>query len=130
IARRSSGSSAFTVASVPTAMNAGECTTPCGVANRAARAAPLVVSRVKSNGFISCSQDVDSDDGHRVAVRIEAIAFGDRLTICAHGELVAQEGGDEHDESGAGQVEVGDQRVHNSRTCRGADEDTRLPRAG
>ncbi len=39
-ARRSSGSSAFTVASVPTAMNVGVSTAPCGVANVPARAAP------------------------------------------------------------------------------------------
>ena len=39
---RSSGSSAFTVASVPTGMKAGVSTAPCGVVNTPVRAEPTV----------------------------------------------------------------------------------------
>src|SRR6266550_8414490 len=44
---RSSGSSAFTVARVPTGMNAGVSTAPCGVEKTPARAAPAVNSMRK-----------------------------------------------------------------------------------
>jgi hypothetical protein len=50
IARRSSGSSAFTVASVPTGMNAGDSTAPWGVMKTPARAAPALHSMRKLNG--------------------------------------------------------------------------------
>src|SRR3954471_7737506 len=99
MARRSSGSSALTVASVPTAMNAGECTTPCGVAKRPARAAPEVFTRVKSKLTSSPSYD-----RHRVAVGVEAVSLGDRLSIRAHRQVVTRERGDEHDQRGAWQV--------------------------
>jgi hypothetical protein len=54
ISRRSTGSSAFTVASVPTAMNAGVSTAPCDVTNVPARAEPssplIENSKENSNG--------------------------------------------------------------------------------
>src|SRR5436190_16952525 len=125
IACRSVGSSALTVARVPTAMNAGVTTTPCGVANRAARAAPDVVSREKSKLTGS-----GSDDGHRVTVRIEAIALGDRLPVRAHREIVSGDGRDEHDQRRARKMEVRDDRVDGAQLRGRTNEDARLAAAG
>src|SRR5437763_7483180 len=108
-------------------MNAGDSTTPCGVSNRAARAAPTVVSRVKSKLTRKWS---GSDDRHRVAVRVEAIALGDRFPIRVHRQLVAGKRRDEHDERRTGQVKVRHERVDGTRPRGRPEEDTRLSAAG
>src|SRR5437868_6538195 len=107
-------------------MNAGECTTPCGVSKRAARAAPLVDSMVNSK----LTRAPRSYDRHRVAVRVEAITLGDRLIVGAHREVVSGERRDEHDQRGAGKVEVGHERIHRTQPSGWTDEDTRLSVAG
>ena len=48
-ARSSSGSTAFTVAFVPTGMNAGVGTSPCAVWSTPARASPSVAVTVKTS---------------------------------------------------------------------------------
>lgn len=47
------------------------------------------------------------EDEHAVAVGEEAVFFGDGLLVGFHDEVLAGEGGDEHDEGGFGEVEVG-----------------------
>ena len=49
---------------------------------------------------------------HRVAVGVEAVAGRDGLGVGRQHPLAAREGGDQHQEGGARQVEVGEQRVH------------------
>src|SRR6185503_19094716 len=133
IACRSSGSSDLTVASVPTAMNAGVSTTPCGVVNRPARAAPCCASSENANSDTWLQNaiavnggGIRSDDGHRVAVRIKAIPVRNGFAIRAHRQLVPRERGDEHDQRRTWQMQVGDDAVDRPKPIWRPNEDARL----
>ena len=49
-------------------------------------------------------------DEHAVAVGVEAVAFADGFVVGGKDEFAAGEGTDEHEEGGAGEVEIGDER--------------------
>ena len=61
-ARSSSGSTAFTVAFVPTGMNAGVGTSPCAVRSTPARARPSVAVTVKTSSVTDVTVARTSSD--------------------------------------------------------------------
>src|SRR5689334_1101219 len=63
--RTISGVSPLTVACVPTGMNTGVRTLPCGVWNAPARAAPSVASRVKENDIPEARDQRTEDRGQK-----------------------------------------------------------------
>src|SRR5690349_8615204 len=128
----STGSSAFTVASVPTAMNAGVSTAPCGVRNVPARARPSAASTAnekpsvipcEAKGLLSRS----SNNHHCITIRVKTVPLGNRLTVRVHHDLIAGKCGDEHDQSRPGQVKVRDQVIDGAEWISGPNEDTGLP---
>src|SRR2546423_6114359 len=130
---RSSGSSALTVARVPTGMNAGVSTLPCGVEKTPARAAPAepAISNEKSiviNPNKTAQSDGPrrsaSDNRHCITIRIQSVPFGDCFLIRPHGEIVPGEGRDEHDERRTRKVKVGDQTIDGAKLVRWPNEDS------
>src|SRR5689334_1445192 len=100
MASSSMGSSAFTVASVPTAMKAGVSTRPCGVMNTPARPGPTLAirSNVNVTSEVDGSRAEHFEGGHgrvrRAAVphaeparrkRFPRRAQGIDLELCGHG---------------------------------------------
>src|SRR5689334_1071064 len=71
-----------------------------------------------------------SADQHRVAVAIEAVAFGDGRAVRREDMVAAGEGGDEHDQRRLGQMEVGHQSVDDAEVEAGIDEEIRRSGAG
>lgn len=70
------------------------------------------------------------DDEHAVTVRVEAVFFFDGFCVGFHDEFSRGEGGDEHHEGAAGEVEVGLQGVDGFELVGGVDEDVGLAMAG
>src|SRR2546423_15600323 len=127
---RSSGSSALTVARVPTGMNAGVSTLPCGVEKTPARAAPAVPAISNEKSIViepnkTCQTDGArrsvSDHRHCITIRIQSVPLGDCFLIRPHGEIVPGEGSDEHDEGRTRKVKVGDQTIDDAKPLRGPD---------
>ena len=94
------GEALLTVAFVPTGMNAGVGTSPCAVRSTPARAAPSVAVSTKR-----------SQDQHRIAEGVEAVALVDREPVELARLLDAGERHHEREQRRARQVEVRQQRV-------------------
>src|SRR5690349_5252026 len=60
---------------------------------------------------------------HRVSVAEEAVARGDRVAVGGQDAIAAGEGGDQDEERGPGQVEVGDQVIDRAEGVVRADEE-------
>ena len=88
--------------------------------------APSVASRSKRSMRSIVSARVSRDQQHRVAVAEEAVARVDRVAVQRHHVRVAGEGGDEHQQRAARQVEVGDQAVDDAELEARRDEDVGL----
>src|SRR5262245_45768706 len=71
-----------------------------------------------------------SDDKHRVAVTVEAIARGDGLAIGVEDSLAAGERGDEHQQRGSRQMEVRNQTGHDAELMARMNEEARLATCG
>src|SRR6185437_14141874 len=147
VAATSSGRIAFTVAAVPTGMNAGVSTTPCAVAIRPRRAAPSRASRVKEKSLISSLPQRERGRSAgivryelssrllwvkqaRIAVGKKAIALRDGVGVGGLHALQPGEGGDEHEQGRARQVEVGQQQIDGAETVAGRDEQRRAAGKG
>jgi hypothetical protein len=78
--RSSFGSIAFTVASVPTGMNAGDSTAPWGVVKTPARAAPAVVSTSKLNAADGLANSVGAD-GQRETAALPVTPYASRTQV-------------------------------------------------
>src|SRR6185503_10614141 len=122
-ALRSSGLRLFTVPCVATGMKAGVSTSPWGVRSRPARAAPSVLTTVSSTARILRDQ-------HRVAVRVETIALGDRVAVRPEQCLAPTEGGGEQQQRRARKVEVRDEGVDQPEAVAGVDEEIGGPADG
>ncbi len=55
-----------------------------------------------------------SEDHHRVTVGVEAVPLGHRVRVRGLDQLAAGEGAHQHQQGGAGQVEVGEQAIHHA----------------
>ena len=93
-------------------MKMGVGTSPCARRERAG--ARLAVGAVEAEAH---------REQHRVAVAVEAVAAGDGVVVGGEDALLAGEGGDEHDQRRARQVEVGEHDVDGAEGVAGADED-------
>src|SRR5262245_13522757 len=78
-----------------------------------------------------------SQDEHRVAEAVEAVALAHSLFVAAQDKLTAGKRAHQHKQRGARQVEVGEQHIHGTEGVAGADEeassagkwlDERIPR--
>src|SRR4051794_17969956 len=116
IARTSSGCSVFTVAFVPTGMNAGVGMSPCAVWTVPARAAPSVASRVKQviRNSVGARLQPSFDtlqNQHRIAEGVEPVLLLDRDPVEVANRIDAGECHHEREQRRARQMEVGQQRV-------------------
>src|SRR3989441_3836171 len=68
-----------------------------------------------------------SQDQHRVAVGVEAIAGADRVAVRLHDQLAPGERRDQRQEGRARQMEVRQERVHHPKPVARGDEDPRGP---
>src|SRR2546425_1143 len=126
-ARRSSGARLLTAPRVPTGMNTGVSTTPWLVVRRPQRAAPSLATTSKR----ICLTPPGAAPGSRtplqqetrVAVGVEAIARANRVRVRLQDQLPARERRDEHEERGARQVEVRQERVHDAEAVARRDID-------
>src|SRR3954471_4760557 len=93
VARTVPGSSPFTVAWVPTGMNAGVAIVPCAVVISPERAEPSVATRryVNASAMLAVVSARRAEQQARIAVRIEAIAVRDRMRIGALHDIEAAE---------------------------------------
>src|SRR4029453_16997862 len=96
-------------------MKMGVSTTPWLRVRRPRRAWPSVLSSVNSS--------MGSVEEHRIAITEEAIARLDGVAIQAHDGIVSGKGAHQHQQRGAGQVEIGDQAVDHAELEAGGDED-------
>src|SRR4051812_33631341 len=117
-ARTSSGVTLFTVAFVPTGMKTGVCTSPCAVRSTPARAAPSVavtskadMSRCQAPLRVCNGLSTGSEDEHRVAEGIEAVARLDREPVQPARLLDAGECHHQREQRRAREVEVRQQVV-------------------
>src|SRR5207302_8305904 len=97
-ARTASGASPFTVACVPTGINAGVATGPCAVVIAPQRAAPSVAIRRKEKESIAAvvsGRRAQQQAG--VAIGVEPIAGGDRMRIGALHRIEPAERRDQHE---------------------------------
>src|ERR1700720_4661718 len=117
-ARTSAGRMPLTVAWVPTGMNAGVRTMPCGVASSPQRAAPSVAMRRKK--LLSDMRGPEQQT--RITVGIEAIVRSDRVGVDALHGVEPGESCDQHEQGRARQVEVGHQDVDRTETVARHDE--------
>ena len=88
LARTASDGSSFTVACVPTGMNAGVATSPCGVAISPRRAAPSVARR--RNGTASGIGKAYGSVGSREKLLSVPSAKYDLQRLCNHFRLVVR----------------------------------------
>ena len=80
--------------------------------------------------FRSLAISDDSEDEHRVAVAVKAIARGDGLAIRGEDSIAAGECGDEHQQRGSRQMEVGNQTGYKAELMAGMNEEARLSMRG
>ncbi len=123
-ARSVGGSTALTVALVPTGMKQGVSTSPCGVRRRPARARPLVL-RARTPKAPARRHDgrlCPAPGQHGVAETVEPVAPGDRVGVDAPGLLDPAEGHDQGQQARARQMEVGDQAVDRGEPVARRDE--------
>src|SRR5437764_3870291 len=130
--RRSSGAIALTDATVPTGMNCGVSTSPCGSVSFPRRAAPSLC--VTSNFTVllrspwtrkvapSARLRSGSYDQHGVAVREKAIPLADGFCIGGLDPIEARESRHQHQERALRQVEVGQEPVYHAEFIAGRDE--------
>src|SRR5215471_16596480 len=109
MARRSSGSAAFTLPRVPTGMKAGVWTLPWPVLRIPHRARLEGSRRVTSKNTVSPPRSMQE---HGVAVAVEAVAAPDGLPVGRQNPRSPGEGGDEQEKGRARQMEIGDQSIH------------------
>ena len=86
----------------------------------------------RTNPYCLCSASQRSYDKHGVAEAEEAIALALGLLVSLKEDAAARvnvlwmrlgdEGADQHEQAGAGQVEVGDQYIHGAEAVSGPDE--------
>src|SRR5437764_7727002 len=125
-ARRSSGLRLFTAARVPTGMKAGVSTTPCAVTRRPRRAAPSLATTSNASALTTGATGAGSYDQRRVAIGVEPVAGRERMTVGAQDRLAAGEGGHQHQQRGARQVEIRQQRVDDAEAMARPDVDRRV----
>ena len=113
-ARRSSGLRLLTVPCVPTGMKAGVSTAPC------ARGEPAAAGRAVGGEELEAEALTDQAG---VAVRVEPVAGRQRVAVGGQDQLAPGEGGDEDQQRGARQVEVGQQRVDDAEAVAGSRND-------
>src|SRR5215471_11981884 len=100
-ARTSSGRNPFTVAWVPTGMNAGVRTMPCGVISSPQRAAPSVARRRKKASAMGRPSTRGAEQKARVAVGVEPVVGGDRVGVGALHGVETGKGRDQHEQGRA-----------------------------
>ena len=71
-----------------------------------------------------------SEDRHRIAVRVEAVALVDRRPVRVHGQIIASERRDEHDERRTRKMKVGDEPIDHPQPSGRPQKDPRLALAG
>src|SRR5690606_32489261 len=124
----SSGVMVLTVACVPTGMNTGVSMSPRGVVSTPVRALVSVLLLVTRNEMAMDRSSHTSQNQHRVAEAEKAVPLLHRLAIRGQRPLPAQEGADQHEQAGAGQVEVGQQAVDDPPAVARIDEQVRPAR--
>src|SRR5882762_2704816 len=130
-----SGSIAFTVAAVPTGMNAGVSTAPRSRRRMPERAAPLLATISKANSLMRCpsaqlsgSRRPEQETG--VAIGIEAVALGNGFRVSRLHGFDAAKRADEHEEGRARQVEIRQKNVDRLEAIAGRDEQRGLAAKG
>ena len=68
-------------------------------------------------------------DHHRVAIGVEPVSLGDRVLVRRQDRVVARERAHQHEQRGAGEVEVGDQAVHHAEPVSRRDQELGLAAA-
>ena len=71
-----------------------------------------------------------STEEHAIAVAEEAVFLLDRVRVCGQHALAAGEGADQHEETGLGQMEVGEEGADEAEVEAGRDEYFRLAGMG
>src|SRR5215471_6514997 len=95
-ARTASGSNPFTVAWVPTGINAGVATIPCGVTISPVRAAPSV-AMMRNEKTSAMINGLAAHQETGIAIGIEAVVGLDRVRVSAFHQLEAGECRDQHE---------------------------------
>src|SRR5215510_11180836 len=131
---RSSGPIALTVPAVPTAMNAGVSTVPCGVFSRPRRAR-VCWSRCKSWNsttpmLMKVFRSLRSCDQHRIAVGKEAIATGDGFSVGAKQQISSTECTDHDNQRQLRKMEVREERLNHPKLKSRTDEEIGFVRTG
>ena len=125
-APRSAASSVRTAPRVPTGMNVGVRNAPRAVCTVAARAPPSTASIVSRSGAAHRRVSAAAFEQHGVAEGQEAVAAGERLLVQLP-PAGADEGVDQHQQRGPGDVEVGEQPVDDAELEAAPDEQVRAP---
>src|SRR5690349_16337373 len=74
----------------------------------------VTVARRKSP---SVAKSIVLEYQHGIAKAVEAVALADGLVVGPQDEVAAREGGDQHEQGGAGEMEVGYHRVYEPEVC-------------
>src|SRR3977135_3380006 len=130
-----SGSIAFTVAAVPTGMNAGVSTAPRSRRRMPERAAPLLATISKANSLMRCpsaqlSGSCRPEQETGVAIGIKPVTRGDGFGVGGLHGFAAAKRAYEHEQRRARQMEIGEENVDRLEAVAGRDEGRGLAAKG
>src|SRR5689334_25341625 len=109
-------------------MNAGVSTTPCGSVSLPLRAAPSLASTSNCIETTHHSSPITHHSSlpfnkHRIAVAVEAVALIDGVAVRAANIIHAAERGNQHEQGGLRQVEIGEQALDDVKAVAGRHEE-------
>src|SRR5690348_3068879 len=124
-------------------MKAGVRTMPCAVAISPARAAPSVAINLNENAwaaaidngilnfrgsYVACTtgRSSSTEQQARVAIGVKAIIGGNSVLIGAAHHIETAKCADQHEQGGARQMKIGQDRVDGAEAIAGRDEQSRL----